>query len=42
MAFVPVKPPVMPNAPHDERKQALAAAMKAALSQAKGLGDLKK
>jgi hypothetical protein len=31
----------MPDASPDERKKAMAAKMRAALSQAKGLGDLK-
>ena len=34
-------PSVMPDASPDERKKAMAAKMRAALSQAKGLGDLK-
>ena len=41
MAFEAI-PSVKPDAPRDERKQALAALMKASLSKAKGLGDLKK
>ena len=40
MAFERV-PSVMPDASPDERKKAMAAKMRAALSQAKGLGDLK-
>ena len=40
MAFERV-PSVMPDASPDERKKAMVAKMRAALSQAKGLGDLK-